>query len=43
MIECGPGKVLTALNRRIEKREGLEFMALEDPAVLDATLAATKR
>ena len=33
MIECGPGKVLTALNRRIERREGLEFMALEDPHV----------
>ncbi|MGG2383119.1 hypothetical protein ACE40P_29540, partial [Salmonella enterica] len=29
MIECGPGKVLTALNRRIEKRPGLEFLALE--------------
>jgi len=43
MIECGPGKVLTALNRRIEKREGLEFMALEDPATLDAALVATKR
>jgi [acyl-carrier-protein] S-malonyltransferase len=42
MIECGPGKVLTALNRRIEKRPGLEFMALEDPAAVDAALAATK-
>jgi len=42
MIECGPGKVLTALNRRIEKRPGLEFMALEDPAALDAALAATQ-
>jgi [acyl-carrier-protein] S-malonyltransferase len=42
MIECGPGKVLTALNRRIEKRPGLEFMALEDPASLDAALAATQ-
>jgi [acyl-carrier-protein] S-malonyltransferase len=41
MIECGPGKVLTALNRRIEKRPGLEFMALEDPASVDAALAAT--
>ena len=40
MIECGPGKVLTGLNRRIEKREGLEFLALEDPAGLDAALAA---
>jgi hypothetical protein len=42
MIECGPGKVLTALNRRIEKRPGLEFMALEEPASLDAALAATQ-
>jgi [acyl-carrier-protein] S-malonyltransferase len=42
MIECGPGKVLTALNRRIEKRPGLEFFALEDPASIDAALAATQ-
>ncbi len=42
MIECGPGKVLTALNRRIEKRPGLEFFALEDPAAVDAALAATR-
>ena len=33
VIECGPGKVLTGLNRRIEKRDGLSFLALEDPAV----------
>jgi len=39
MIECGPGKVLTALNRRIEKRPGLEFMALEDPASMQSALA----
>ncbi len=42
MIECGPGKVLTALNRRIEKRPGLDFMALEDPASVEAALAATQ-
>jgi len=42
MVECGPGKVLTALNRRIEKRPGLEFMALEDPASIDAALVATQ-
>ena len=42
LIECGPGKVLTGLNRRIEKREGLEFMALEDATSIDAALAATK-
>jgi len=42
LIECGPGKVLTGLNRRIEKREGLEFLALEDPASVDAALNATR-
>jgi [acyl-carrier-protein] S-malonyltransferase len=42
MIECGPGKVLTALNRRIEKRPGLEFMALEDPAAVASALSATQ-
>src|SRR5215469_15307644 len=30
IIECGPGRVLTGLNRRIERRAGLEFLALED-------------
>lgn len=42
LIECGPGKVLTGLNRRIEKREGLEYMALEDAGSVEAALAATK-
>jgi [acyl-carrier-protein] S-malonyltransferase len=42
LIECGPGKVLTGLNRRIEKRPGLTFLAIEDPASLAASLAATK-
>ncbi|HEY0340557.1 MAG TPA: ACP S-malonyltransferase [Steroidobacteraceae bacterium] len=42
LIECGPGKVLTGLNRRIEKRPGLEFLALEDPASVEAALAAVQ-
>ena len=42
VIECGPGRVLTGLNRRIERRAGLEFLALEDPASIDAALAATR-
>ncbi len=42
LIECGPGKVLTGLNRRIERRNGVTFLALEDPAALDAALAATE-
>jgi [acyl-carrier-protein] S-malonyltransferase len=42
VIECGPGKVLTGLNRRSERREGLSFLAIEDPASIDAALAATR-
>ena len=40
VIECGPGKVLTGLNKRIERRAGLEYLALEDPAAVAAALAA---
>jgi [acyl-carrier-protein] S-malonyltransferase len=39
-IECGPGKVLTSLNRRIDKSRELTMAALEDPATLDEALAA---
>jgi [acyl-carrier-protein] S-malonyltransferase len=39
-VECGPGKVLTALNRRIER--GLQSLALEDAASLQAALAAVQ-
>ncbi len=41
VIECGPGKVLTGLNRRIERRADLTFLALEDPASIDTALDAT--
>jgi [acyl-carrier-protein] S-malonyltransferase len=41
LIECGPGKILSGLNRRIEKRPDLACMALEDRATLAAALAAT--
>jgi [acyl-carrier-protein] S-malonyltransferase len=41
IIECGPGKVLTALNRRIEKNRELVMIALEDPKSLDEALAVT--
>jgi [acyl-carrier-protein] S-malonyltransferase len=39
-IECGPGKVLTGLNRRIEKRPEVQCLALQDPASVQAALAA---
>jgi len=42
VIECGPGKVLTGLNRRIERRADLSFLALEDPDSIDAALTATR-
>ena len=40
IIECGPGKVLTALNRRVDKNRDLKMLALEDPQNLDDALAA---
>lgn len=40
LMECGPGKVLTALNRRIERRPEISCCALEDSASLQAALNA---
>ncbi|HEY0745786.1 MAG TPA: ACP S-malonyltransferase [Steroidobacteraceae bacterium] len=40
IVECGPGKILTALNRRIDKNRELKMLALEDPQSLDGALAA---
>ena len=40
IIECGPGKVLTSLNRRIDKNRELKMIALEDPKSLEEALAA---
>lgn len=37
VVECGPGKVLSGLNRRIDK--SLQSFSLEDPEALAATLA----
>ena len=42
LIECGPGKVLTGLNKRVEQVSGVTFAALEEPAALDAALILTK-
>jgi len=41
LAECGPGKVLTALNRRIDKRAEVSCVAIEDAASLQAALSAT--
>ncbi len=40
IVECGPGRVLTALNRRVDKNRDLKMLALEDPQNLDDALAA---
>jgi [acyl-carrier-protein] S-malonyltransferase len=42
LVECGPGKVLTTLNRRIERRPDLATLAVDDPPTLDAALAACR-
>ena len=42
LVECGPGRVLTSLNRRIERRPELTMLAVEDPAGLAAALAACR-
>jgi [acyl-carrier-protein] S-malonyltransferase len=42
IFECGPGKVLTSLNRRIDKNRDLTMLALEDPEALEAALAAAR-
>jgi [acyl-carrier-protein] S-malonyltransferase len=39
IVECGPGKVLTGLNRRIEKNRQIAMLAVDDPATLAAALA----
>ncbi|MBC7780930.1 MAG: ACP S-malonyltransferase, partial [Proteobacteria bacterium] len=41
LIECGPGKVLNGLTRRIDER--LDALAIVDPASLDLALAAVGR
>lgn len=38
-VECGPGKVLTSLNRRIERKPELKMLALEDSASVATALA----
>jgi [acyl-carrier-protein] S-malonyltransferase len=42
LVECGPGKVLTSLNRRIDKNKDLQMLALEDPQSLDQALATER-
>ena len=38
IVECGPGRVLTGLNRRIEKNKEVAMVAIEDPESLQQAL-----
>jgi [acyl-carrier-protein] S-malonyltransferase len=40
LVECGPGKVLTSLNRRIDRSRDLKMLALEDPKSFNEALAS---
>jgi [acyl-carrier-protein] S-malonyltransferase len=40
LVECGPGKVLTGLNRRIERGPDIQCLALEEPQDIAAGVAA---
>ena len=40
--ECGPGKVLTGLNRRIERRKEIAMFALEESAAIDEAIATCR-
>ena len=39
-IECGPGRVLTPMTRRVEKRADVAYLTIDDPATLAAALAS---
>jgi [acyl-carrier-protein] S-malonyltransferase len=41
-VECGPGRVLTSLGKRIERRPELRMMAIDDPDSLAAALTAAR-
>ncbi len=41
-VECGPGRVLTSLGKRIERRPELRMLAIDDPDSLAAALTAAR-
>jgi [acyl-carrier-protein] S-malonyltransferase len=40
IVECGPGGVLTGLNRRVERRKDIAVFALEDSGRIDEAIVA---
>jgi [acyl-carrier-protein] S-malonyltransferase len=41
-VECGPGRVLTSLGKRIEKGPDLAMLAVDDPDSMAAAIAAVR-
>jgi [acyl-carrier-protein] S-malonyltransferase len=41
-VECGPGRVLTSLNKRVERRPEVKMLAIDDPDSMTAALAAVR-
>jgi [acyl-carrier-protein] S-malonyltransferase len=42
IVECGPGHVLTALNRRVDKNREHRMLGLKDPQSMDEVLALVR-
>jgi [acyl-carrier-protein] S-malonyltransferase len=42
VVECGPGKVLSGLNSRIERRQEIHVHAIFDPQTIEDTLKACR-
>jgi len=42
IVECGPGKILTGLNRRIDRNKELRMLAIDDSASLVEALHVVK-
>lgn len=40
IVECGPGKVLTGLNRRVERRKEISVFAVDDTTTIDEAITA---
>jgi [acyl-carrier-protein] S-malonyltransferase len=40
IVECGPGKVLTGLNRRVERRKEISVFSLDDSQSIDEAVTA---
>jgi [acyl-carrier-protein] S-malonyltransferase len=42
VVECGPGRVLSGLNSRIERRQEIQVHSIYDPQTIEETLTACR-